>query len=363
MTSDPPEAPENISGDIRPLVAPVVGSRGVWIFAGVAALGAALLFYTLENKRAAPAFGMTSDPDGAPNDLISSPPVPDIPDMSAGNYGDARPAGQIFEQPDTASVSAGAHYHRSSEFPSDYPPMRTPGFSPGYSDAPVSTAAPPPRTDGTPVIVYDANSPGTGITANGATTAKQDERVTARRFQNPSTTLPKGSVIQAVLETALDSTRAGFARAIVSQDMLGFDGTQVLIPKGSRLVGEYKADLVSGQNRALIQWQRLMRPDGVMINLDSPAADPLGRAGVQGKVNSHFLERFSGAILQSVLDVGVQLATRSVSRDTVVLALPGSAQSIAGVTPDKIQPTLKVRQGTSVSVFVSRDLDFSVAGQ
>lgn len=102
-----------------------------------------------------------------------------------------------------------------------------------------------------------------------------------------------------------------------------------------------------------------MRPDGAMINLDSPSADPLGRAGVKGKVNSHFFERFSGAILQSTLDIGVQLATRSVSRDAVILALPGSMQGVTQVAPDKVQPTLTVRQGSSVSVFVSRDLDFS----
>jgi type IV secretion system protein VirB10 len=181
----------------------------------------------------------------------------------------------------------------------------------------------------------------------------------ATQFRNPSTTIPKGTIIQAVLETALDSNRAGFARAIISRDVFGFDGTRILVPRGSRLVGEYKADLGAGQNRALVQWQRLMRPDGVMIELDAPSADPLGRAGIKGKVNGHFFERFGGAILQSTLDIGMQLATRSVARDTVVVALPGTTGTIPAVTQDKVQRTLTVREGTSVSVFVSRDLDFS----
>jgi type IV secretion system protein VirB10 len=186
------------------------------------------------------------------------------------------------------------------------------------------------------------------------------QRVEAGNFANPATSVPQGAVIQAVLETALDSTRAGAARAIVSRDVLGFDGSRVLIPRGSRLYGEYKSDLSAGQNRALIHWTRLMRPDGVVVALDSPSADPLGRAGVKGKVNSHFFQRFGGALLQSALDIGVDLATSDIADGTVIVGLPGSTQSIfAPTTRESVRPTLKVAQGTPVSVFVAHDLDFT----
>jgi type IV secretion system protein VirB10 len=166
--------------------------------------------------------------------------------------------------------------------------------------------------------------------------------------------------MQAVLESALDSTRGGFARAIVTRDIFGFDGSRILVQRGSRILGQYKSDVSSGQSRILIQWQRLTRPDGVIVDLDSPSADPLGRAGVKGSVNTHFFERFGGAILQSTLDVGVQLATRAASRDTVVVALPGSFRQAAPIgQAQQIQPTVKVKQGTSVSVFVAQDLDFT----
>lgn len=182
----------------------------------------------------------------------------------------------------------------------------------------------------------------------------------ARWFDYPGTTVPRGTVMQAVLESALDSTRGGFARAIVTRDIYGFDGSRVLVQRGSRILGQYKPDVASGQNRILIQWQRLTRPDGVIIDLDSPSADPLGRAGVKGKVNTHFFERFGGAILQSTLDIGVQLAARSASRGTVVVALPGSVQQATQIVPpQQVQPTIKVKQGTSVSVFVAQDLDFT----
>jgi len=176
---------------------------------------------------------------------------------------------------------------------------------------------------------------------------------------NPSTTVPIGTVIPAVLETALDSTRPGAVRAIVSRDVRGFDGSRTLIPRGSRVYGEYGAELNSGQSRALIRWTRLVRPDGALIALDSPASDPLGRAGVKGKVNSKFLERFGEALLQSTLDVGAGIATRGIAGNSVVVALPGSNPQVPARQRQEVQRTLTVRQGTSVSVFVARDLDFT----
>jgi type IV secretion system protein VirB10 len=143
-----------------------------------------------------------------------------------------------------------------------------------------------------------------------------------------------------------------------------FDGSRVLIPRGSRLYGEYNADVTGGQKRALINWQRLTRPDAVVINLDSPAADPLGRAGVEGKVNSHFFARSAARSCNRCSTSASGIATRSVidDDDTVIVGLPGSTTQVT--TPQiqqqtQVQPTLRVRQGTSVSVFVARDLDFS----
>ena len=106
-----------------------------------------------------------------------------------------------------------------------------------------------------------------------------------------------------------------------------------------------------------------MRPDGGIVNLDSPATDPLGRAGVKGSVNSHFLERFVGAILQTALNIGSNLAISKVSSGTIVYAIPLAGQASPLSSPDKVQRTLKVKQGKSVSVFVSKDLDFTTLDQ
>lgn len=189
-----------------------------------------------------------------------------------------------------------------------------------------------------------------------------EDRARATMFRNRSTTVAQGTLIPAVLESALDSTRPGPARALVTRDVRGFDGSRVLIQRGSRLIGEYKADLQAGQNRALVIWTRLVRPDGAMIALASPSADTLGRIGIKGKVNSHFLERFASALLQTSLNIGVAYGTRKAGGDSLaVLAIPG-AVGTATSTPlveNNIQRTLRVKQGISISVFVARDLDFT----
>ncbi|WP_240782214.1 TrbI/VirB10 family protein [Qipengyuania sediminis] len=223
---------------------------------------------------------------------------------------------------------------------------------------PAYTSPPIPYPEPLPSIVEQPGANERPTDGLGSSGSAASDRVEAGRLINPSLTVPLGTIIPAVLETALDSTRAGSVRALVQRDVRSFDGSRVLIPRGSRLYGSYEGALAEGQNRALVTWTRLLRPDGVTIALDSQASDPLGRAGIRGKVDSKFLQRFGGAILQSVLDIGVGLATRSVT-DGVIVALPGSTQNVSRAQPSQITPTLKVKHGTSVSVYVSRDLDFS----
>ena len=173
-----------------------------------------------------------------------------------------------------------------------------------------------------------------------------------------ATTVPQGTLIPAVLETAFNSTGSGFARALVQRDVYGFDGSRVLIPRGSRLIGEYKSDTAPGQKRAFVTWTRLIRPDGVTIAIGSPTTDPVGVGGVRAKVDSHFFERFAASFLQTAMLIGGNIAARSVG-DSVVVALPGSFPNATPTPATQIPPTLSVRQGTSISVFVARDLDFT----
>jgi type IV secretion system protein VirB10 len=165
-----------------------------------------------------------------------------------------------------------------------------------------------------------------------------------------------------VLETALDSDLPGFARAVVTRDVRSFDGSAVLIPRGTRVVGEYHSAATQAQTRAFVIWTRLLRPDGVSIQIGSPATDPLGRAGLNGSVDNHYLQEFGGAILLTVLNAGATALAGAPNTEVVIgssVAGAGAAPVSSAFTPQQISPTIKVPQGTPIRIFVARDLDFS----
>lgn len=194
----------------------------------------------------------------------------------------------------------------------------------------------------------------------GSSVISDNSSAHATKLAEPASTVVQGTLIPAVLETAIDTDVPGFARAVVSQDVRSFDGSRVLIPRSSRLIGEYKGITQAGQRRAYLMWTRLVRPDGVSIALASPAADFSGQAGIGGQVNSHFFSRFGSAILLSILGGAGTLATGGAS--TVVVSGGQSAASVAAQHDGNRVPTIKVRQGEPIRVFTARDLIFSDEG-
>lgn len=199
--------------------------------------------------------------------------------------------------------------------------------------------------------------------ANDQFLASQTSDVSQRAWKigDPSKVVPQGAVIPAVLETAINSDLPGYTRAIVSRDIRSFDGTAILIPRGSRLIGQYKSGLTSGETRAFIIWNRLIRPDGLSVQLASPGTDDLGQAGMTGKVDTHFAKRFGSAMLLSVVN-GVSGALSGKSSSTIVIGTSKDASGVMGeaLSNDiKIPPTIKVPQGAPIQVFAARDLDFN----
>ena len=195
--------------------------------------------------------------------------------------------------------------------------------------------------------------------------SKQADVSQAQQLQNLHRLVPQGAIVGAVMETALNSDLPGYARALVTKDVLSFDGSAVLIPAGSRVIGEYNSGVAQGASRIFIVWSRLVRPDGVSISLGSPAVDELGRGGLGGKVNRHFLQRFGGAILLSVLTGGISAAAASIGGgSTIVVNSTNEATSLItqAARGTDIPPTIKTRQGALVRIFVARDLDFTAVG-
>jgi type IV secretion system protein VirB10 len=351
--------PNDDFNDGLPLVGEDRGNRGLWLGLGGIVFGGLLLFTTLEARR-----NSSGEPQIAPAEDYAIATVP-RPELAIP----LEPAPSAFALPPPQSPALQAPFSprlppvrfvpvRPDASVNFSPPLQLPPLTP-YTPAPLPDT--PDQGRSAPAIVYDAVQGVANEAATAAGSTAQATKAFAVGGGDRTYLVPQGTLIFAILETALNSTQAGQTRAIISSPVYNALGTRVLIPKGSRIFGEYKSDLDSGQNRAQVIWTRLIRPDGVTIALNSPASDTLGRAGIKGRVNTHFGERLLGALLQSTIDFGVAVGSRAVtSNNGVFVSLPGAVQSSSSqIVQPAPKPTLTVRHGTRVAVFVARDLDFS----
>jgi type IV secretion system protein VirB10 len=173
--------------------------------------------------------------------------------------------------------------------------------------------------------------------------------------------LPKGTFIDCTLETAIDSTLPGMTTCVTATDTFGADGSVVLLERGSKLIGETRGEVRQGQARVFVVWTEARTPTGVVVRLDSPGTDELGRSGLEGKVNRHFWQRFGAAALVSMIDGAVQAKVQSSSRGGTVVLDPTASEDvlteILRSTVD-IPPTIRVRNGARIQVLVARDVDF-----
>ena len=185
--------------------------------------------------------------------------------------------------------------------------------------------------------------------------------VEARLLPTERLLLPKGAFIDCTLETAIDSTLPGMTTCVTATDTLSADGTVVLLSRGTQLVGETRGEVAQGQSRIFVLWSEARTPSGVVVPLDSPGTDALGRSGLTGKVERHFWERFGAAILVSVIDGAVAAGAESTSKGGTVLVNPmGSEGILTGVLQGSINipPTIIVPQGERIQILVARDVDF-----
>lgn len=213
-----------------------------------------------------------------------------------------------------------------------------------------------------------------------ATAAQDVARVEATVNPRIDALIPQGTLIRGVLETAIQSDLPGMVRAVISTDVWSFDGRRILLPKGTMLTGEYRSGIARGQTRVLIVWQRALRSDGTTVSLGSYGTDDLGRSGLAGKVDKHYLERFGasavlsliGGVSSFVAGLNADGSSNSGSGNTGNSNNDGSTQAQATISQTmadmanqalagsiNIPPTVHVNQGTQIIVFMARDLDFS----
>ena len=127
------------------------------------------------------------------------------------------------------------------------------------------------------------------------------EKAVATKNDRIDALVAQGTMIRADLLTAIQSDLPGNVSAITREDVWSFDGRRVLIPAGTKLIGDYRSGITRGQTRIFVVWTRLLRDDGVSVQLGSIGTDDLGRAGQAGFVDQHYVERFGASILLSVI--------------------------------------------------------------
>lgn len=288
--------------------------------------------------------------------------------------------------------------------PAQIPPVQNPpAQTPPVASAPADNAKEMPNPRKSPIIISGGGGSGGGKSEGGSTLPiagvgyennivklnsdpldqlkKTEVAITPTVVANMSNTIIQGKILTAVLETAISTELPGFVRAVVSRDVYAESGNNILIPKGSRLYGAYSSQIVRGQARVQIGWTRLIRPDGVDMNISFNASDQFGRAGIDGDVDNKYGSIIGNSILTSVLAVSgaivaEKLAGGSATNTTTTDALgnvtsTGQASNkliydaskavidtvgqIIGNAVDT-RPVIRVPQGTRITILANADI-------
>lgn len=178
--------------------------------------------------------------------------------------------------------------------------------------------------------------------------------------------LPKGTSIPCVLRTKIDSTYKGFTTCQLSKDVYSANGKVLLLERGSTVFGEQNVEIKQGQARVAVLWSRIETPNGVSVDIDSPAAGQLGEMGIDAKVKNHFWKRFGGAIMLSMIkdvsaNASTNLAKDGQRNENTTQNTSSAAETMAEKALENtinIPPTATVNHGKLIHIMVIRDVDF-----
>jgi type IV secretory pathway VirB10-like protein len=176
--------------------------------------------------------------------------------------------------------------------------------------------------------------------------------------------LQAGAIIPAALITGIRSDLPGQITAQVTENVYDSPtGRALLVPQGTRIIGQYDSGVGFGQRRVLLVWTRLIFPNGRSIVLErQPGADAAGYAGLEDGVDFHWRELFKAAALSTILSVGAEAGSSGEESDIVRALRSGASDSVSQVGQQIVQrqlqiaPTLTIRPGFPVRVIVTRDL-------
>lgn len=196
------------------------------------------------------------------------------------------------------------------------------------------------------------------------------ETAKASDLNDISKLIVQGTLISAVLETAIDSELPGNIRAQVTNPVYSYDGQNILMPAGTRLIGSYNPKISIAQKRVLIAWNRAITPEGKSVKLAATGVDRLGHGGQNGNVDTLFIQRFgTAALISTISAIPSFFANDDANTNTSTNAATDVAQDISDDLKDSTEdvleeylslpPIIRVPQGTLMNVLVNQDLDFS----
>ncbi|WP_161814123.1 TrbI/VirB10 family protein [Steroidobacter agaridevorans] len=183
----------------------------------------------------------------------------------------------------------------------------------------------------------------------------------ASRLPAPHMTLRAGTHIPCTLETAITSSLPGSTRCITAADTWSADGSVVVIERGTTIFGETRGVASQGNHRIFVIWTHAYTPLHIVVPLEAPGTDALGRSGVAGEVNYHFFQRFGAALFISVIDGAVQAASRSRAGNNSVVISPNPSRDLVTEIlrqTANIRATVDTHHGAQVQVAVPRNVDF-----
>jgi len=178
--------------------------------------------------------------------------------------------------------------------------------------------------------------------------------------------------IPATLESGVNTDLPGEVKAVVRENVYDTaTGKYLLIPQGSRLIGQYDNRVSYGQSRAIVIWSRLIFPDGSSVDLDGMVGhDASGAGGFHDQVDNHYVRLVSMALMLSAFTAGIEMSQPQTTSASGILSPSAEATQALGQQFGQlgievsrknlnIQPTVKIRPGYRFNVRVNRDIAFA----
>jgi type IV secretory pathway VirB10-like protein len=267
-----------------------------------------------------------------------------------------------FAQPERSSPNAQA--------PNEAPGLTYPNQQPDMTQlAQILAQVPPlPPQTGLPAAV-----PQPGTQSPGTTTAEKKENQAAKPAVNPDSldaatgktyVLFEGTILETVLLNRLNGDFSGPVECLVTNDMYSHDRQHLLIPSGTKVLGEAKRVDTFGQTRLAVVFHRLIMPDGYSVSLDQfKGMNQIGDTGLRDKVNNHYFKIFGASLAVGAIGGIAEAGSGGVLTQSGTQSIQQGVGESMGQTSQRILdkflnilPTVTIREGHRVKIYLFGDL-------